>query len=288
MDQPSICILTPVHQNCEVAARQFLNYSYFLRGSKITFLYHLSRGSNPCMKTTLSCMAKLTGNKLYFSPYQAQTSYISCFSAILSCADFIKELGIKFDYIYLHSDSDLLIRDGIVEEMARYSYGIMRQDVHYATWEWDQAPMMRKDDRLAAFMHGIGIPQSGLVFGRAEGSFFDWASWNRILDNITQFFSKSDSYFENASNHWTAEEIVIPTAARHLLTSSGVSRRDQLVFAKLIPDGKRQEPTNMINNQELFELVERGKYYGAKRFNDDLGDLASGSIYPSPATLYQQ
>jgi hypothetical protein len=282
---PHICVLTPVHQDHGVAARQLLNYSHYMADAKITFIYHLSRQSTCCIKSTLEWAAKLAGRDIIFNNFQAQTSYLCCFSSILANADLIDKIGIRPDYVYLHSDSDLLIRNGVVGAISQNSYGIMLQPVDYATWQWDQAPVMRKDPRLLPFLDSIGCGPNGLTFGRAEGSFFSWQCWQTIIQAIRQTFHKDDAYFEQTNTHWTAEEIIFPTATRHLLQKYSANSRQPLVYVKPVPDGKRTAPHNMITQAELEDIRSNSIYYGAKRFSPDFTDAATCEVYPSPTLI---
>lgn len=265
-----LAILAPLHLNDETKAiRQFKNYEYWLSESGITrhYFIHVSTESSLEALDNLTSFLKLAEIPHSISPRSAPTSFNTCLNAILSLDQALRRHGELFSHIYYHTDSDLLFMNGLAEEISKYNSGIgILGRLGYEKTKWYHAERMRKDSRLNEFVTSVlkGNYDS-LYIGRTEGMFAINSIWSLTNDIINSFFS--DDFFDNAKNHWCAEEILFPTLFMLIsgLTGSKTACRKNLIFSKTTGENRHDR---IVSQEDISRLISEGEYFGAKWFED--------------------
>ena len=207
-----IAILAPVHgANFEKARLQLDNYKLYLEHeASVRFYYHISRESGPDLRNDLNLLRASSSYDIQIAEKSQQTSIKTCLNALLELASLARKDSWYPDFILWHSDSDLLFRTGLSEEIKKYDFGIGIQGLEYKTSRWDHAEKMRQDPRLNLFVTDcLGGEVANLRIGRTEGCFIQADIWSQIIIQLKTYFG--NAYFDLTSNHWCAEEVLLPS-----------------------------------------------------------------------------
>jgi hypothetical protein len=270
-----IAILTPIHGvSFEKSRLQLDNYVTYLGcDASIRFYYHVSKESSLELRNDLNLLKEFSSYDIRIAENSRQTSTKTCLNALLELSILVSNDSWCPDYILWHSDSDLLIRTGLSEEIKKYDFGVGIHDFSYNTVDWPHAELMRQDPRFNLFIEGcLGGKISNLRIGRTEGCFMNADIWNQIATQLQTYFD--NDYFDLVSNHWCAEEILLPSLL-NLVKKENTSCRRQLIYTKpAVPDINRSPEDSKITIQDILKLRLDNCYYGAKWFSASPADDA--------------
>ena len=270
-----LAILGPVHgQTFDRLQEQFANYALYLSGEdSYRFYVHVSRESTDEFRNGLANFRASHPSLLRIAEESRVTSTRSCLNALIQLSYLLNTDGWMPDYIFWHSDSDLLVRTNLTSEITRYSFGVEMCDLDYMDDCWSHSLNMRRDQRLVSLVNNIlSCSFSDLRIGRTEGCFMNFSTWSFVAGKICEYFD--DSYFDDTSTHWCAEEVLIPTLAR-IANRTPVPYRNQLIYTKpAVPDSDRNPGSACISRYDIIRLRTEGIYYGAKWFSPDLDNEA--------------
>ena len=271
-----LAILTPVHGNGSAARviAQTRNYCAYLRPSTdVRFYLHISRASSAEFRSEIVEHATDFTCPLVVSPKSRETSLKSALGALIQLNQDLREDDWEPDYVMWHSDSDLMIKQGVEKVISRYSYGVGSSPFDLETSSWAHAEKMRVDPRLPEFLKQCcGGDKRALKLGRVECSFMEWALWTKVSECINCYFG--GDYFDNPGNHWCAEEILLPSLAG-IFSKQSSSSRQQLCFTKLCLPGSDRDPgSQKITIDDVNRLRDQEYFYCAKWFSPSLDDDA--------------
>ena len=272
-----LAILAPVHgSSTDKAFAQLANYSHYLNNqADCRFYFHISKQSTAGFRDQFHELAASGLYPISIAPSSRTTSTMTTLNALIELAQTLEQDEWLPDYVLWHSESDLLIKEGICSEISKYQYGAGTHHFSYADIEWSHAPLMRLDDRLNRLLENVFEGNSSnLRIGRIEGCFMDSKTWAFTTNKLSQFFD--NDFFDNASNHWCAEEILIPSLAR-MANLPNLRCRSQLIYTKpTIPsaDSDRNPGQDCITSADIINLRNENVFYGAKWFSPDLQNEA--------------
>lgn len=272
-----LAILTPVHGHNGVRIIwQLQNYLKWCKGLQIRFYIHPSLESTNQLTADVLGFATRDSVDIAWCPISTPTSFKTCLNAILSMDTMLAKDDYSPDYVYYHSDSDLLFCDGVGSEIAKYDLGV---EIEEYTAEinaaWPHASVMWVDPRFSTFLSEFLKGDKSMIrMGRTEGSFYKKRVWDQLITVVRRYFG--DAFFETAKNHWCAEEILIPTIANCLAANTIFpSWRQNLIFTK--HPGRQLERNSVegkITVSDIQELRRQGVFFGAKWFSNDPEDPA--------------
>jgi hypothetical protein len=268
-----LAILAPVHgSNADRVRAQLENYALFLgNGVDCRFYLHVSRESTDGLRDELSSFSASFPFDIYIAHNSRQTSIMTCLNALVELAQVLGQDMWDPDYVLWHSESDLLVRDGVCSEICKYDFGIGIHHINYFDDKWSHAPKMRLDYRLGNLLDDTFEGSvSNLRIGRVEGCFMNSYTWSFVTSKIFKYFD--NSFFDDLSNHWCAEEILLPSLARIANTQS-LRYRDQLIYTKdTLPNANRDPGLDCISISDILKIRKEGIYFGAKWFSPDLSN----------------
>ena len=280
-----LAILAPLHgSSTDKAFAQIANYSHYLNNqADYRFYFHISKQSSAGFGDQLHELAASGLYPISIAPCSRTTSVVTTLSALIELAQTLEKDGWLPDYVLWHSESDLLIKEGICSEISKYQYGVGTNCFSYAEIEWSHAPLMRLDDRLNRLLEdAFEDDLSNLRIGRTEGCFMDSKTWAFTINKLYQFFD--NDFFDNVSNHWCAEEILLPSLAR-IANLPNLRCRDQLIYTKpTIPstESDRDPGQDCITSADIINLRNENVFYGAKWFSPDLQNEARLFLQKTP------
>jgi len=270
-----IAILAPIHGVTFDKVRfQLDNYvTYLGREASIRFYFHVSKESTPEFRYELNLLKQLPRYDIQIVEKSRQTSTKTVSNALIELSRLVYKDSWCPDFILWHTDSDLLIRTGLSEEIKKYDFGIGIGNFDYNTLDWSHAEKMRQDPRLNLFVADcLGGEMSNLRIGRTEGCFMKAPIWNQIAIQLQKYFD--NDYFDVTSNHWCAEEILLPSLLNFTINESTSFRR-QLIYTKpTVPDINRSPGGDKITIQDILKLRRDNLYFGAKWFSTSSDDDA--------------
>lgn len=272
-----LAILTPIHGRVgDKVIQQVQNYQRWCQDVTLKFYFHPSLESTNQLTADVIHFAKKYSADTLFCPLSAATSFKTCLNAMLELDELMALDNFEPDYIYWHTDSDLLIAEGLSTEIAKFDLGIDIINFPLSTRaEWPHSRLMWADIRASRFVERFLDGDTNMIkIGRTEGSFFRRPVWDAIISVVRTYFQ--DSYFDNVEHHWCAEEILIPTISNHPYISDKYGgRRENLVFVKR-PDQQldRTSDDHVIEIADILELRSQGVFYAAKWFSNNLNDPA--------------
>lgn len=272
MKNMKIAILTPIGgATFEKFRLQLDNYvTYMGREASIRFYYHVSKENTDEFRNELKLLKNSSRYDMQIAEKSRQTSNKTCLNALIELSKLVRQDSWHPDFILWHSDSDLLIKTGLSEEIKKYDFGIDINHIDYNTVKWCHAEKMRQDPRLNLFVTKcLDGKISNLCLGRTEGCFMNANIWNQIATQLEIYFD--DNYFDSTSNHWCAEEVILPSLLNSI--KERASHRKQLIYIK---PSKSRDPSSeeKITIKDVLKLRQDHYYYGAKRFSASCDDEA--------------
>lgn len=267
-----IAVLSPVHRRTDLLIEQLNNYNVFF-GNKC---HHILHPSIEGRSLFCSDFFEKISHKFSFEIVEKsqKTSWKTIMGAFIECSKKITDD--RFDYVYLHTDADLLVKGDlysyIYEKKLGFSGGFPEK-----SWNWPHYDKMTNDVRYQRLRADLGIQESAMLIGRQEGSFFPVSIWLKIVEQIS-FYYKED-FFDNDNLHWPIEEGVIPTLAKHFTKNTdkvkNVIHTKELIHSS--PTGNaRDNIDNCINIEDLVSVVGDIQVVcaGLKWFSQDINDPA--------------
>jgi hypothetical protein len=260
----TIAILCPVHRRPDLVAEQIKNYKKFVEDDLI-FVLHPSNEGRPIFEKFQDNF-NLDAN-IIICKESWKTNWRCTMGAYLSCSLELFKLNQNFDYVYIHTDGDLLFRRGASEIIRNKKTGYTK-NLLLSNSDWVHAENLRNDVNYKKILDSLDIKD--IFFGRQEGSFFTKQLWEKIIDLSLNYFSKN--YFENNQILWPLEESIIATLA--FFKTKQDPMVSNLIYTKAIEfEGGRENILNCVNvNDLMLRLKANDLYYGIKWFSQDIND----------------
>lgn len=265
-----IAIFSPVHSRPDLIKYQIANYEKLL-STKPMFFLHPSIESEKLFED-FSYSSEFGGDVL-LCKQRWNTTWTTIMGAYISCTHELVKSGISFDYIYIHTDGDLLFKSGLVDYILENKIGFSRS-AGIKNSGWLHCEELLRDQRFKAFLDSNKIAEESIFYGRQEGSFFPVSIWMRIVNAIEVFFN--ESIFKNSCPNWPVEEVLIPTLASFFI-SNDINPVGNVIFTKpIIFSGGRDNDENCLRLEDIEYLLsnENNSWFGAKWFSHNINDSA--------------
>lgn len=212
-----IAIFCPFHLRHDIAIDQINNYQALFSNNAMFFIHISVDARNSKLQEYQEIETRF--ENVVLIPFSNVTSSNCTFGAFLACTEYLLQSYEKsyFSHIYLHTDSNLLLKRGVDEYIIENNVGFgIGQSPMLEPHEskWFHATSMYGDSKFVNFIQahkGIDI-----WVGRQEGSFFSVDLWLEIY-NTSQFFYPWDEYINELENVWPLEEVLIPTICKSIL-----------------------------------------------------------------------
>ncbi len=263
-----IAALLPVHRRPDLLIMQLENYNKYSNYACLHILHISKEGSGNFTNSDIDLLMNKGG--AVFTSYSNGTSWITCIGALIACSEKISEH--KFDYVYMHTDGDMLVSGDLQKHIYENKLGYSAISISKATG-WVHYSKMVDDLRFKNLLNSLNIPFDDIVYGRQEGSFYPTKLWLQIISKISEYYDAE--FFDDSTLHWPIEEAVIPTLAKYYTDSSDHVANVVLTKEWVTPDG-RDNPVNCIMLDDLTGYINnaRGQCLAVKWFSQDKEDPA--------------
>lgn len=277
-DEPKIAILCPVHHGAGRVLAQVENYNH-LFGSSCIHILHVSKDS---VEEYRSLPDSFFPKNVILNFNSWPTNFRCTMGALASNTSHIQssEYWPGIDYVYIHSDSDLLIFGNPVEYINNnrnaFSGSAIREN-------WIHYKRMKADKKYDKIISEIGIPPSEILYGRQEGAFFQKSLWEKIIRVFSSHYDPE--FLSRYENTWPMEEGIIPTLANYFLKPEGkiarvIVRTKPMVSNKPgVPMRKNEE--NLVQPTDIDRLranAKESECIAMKWFSQDLNHPARKHI----------
>jgi len=207
---------------------------------------------------------------VFFSNYSNQTSWLTCIGAFIACSELID--GQVFDYVYIHTDGDLIISGDLDKHIYGHKLGYSSIPIANAN-EWIHYAKLVQDRRFEELRSSLNISFDDVVYGRQEGSFYSTELWLKIISKISEYYDST--FFDDLAQHWPIEEAVIPTLAK-FYSENSKHVRNVVRTKEWITTGGRDNPVNCIDLSDLSNYISssKGQCIAIKWFSQDINDQA--------------
>lgn len=267
-----IAVFCPFHDRPDLAYEQLANYRKLFKGNAKFFL-HLSSDARKKNITEYTLMENMFDD-VEIAPESFQTSFNCIFGAFLSCSShlFEKYKVSDFSHVFLHSDADLLLKDGIYQHIIKNDIGFGGGYMKMPCKDddpWPHARRMYEDSVFVNIIEELALPENSLHRGRQEGAFFPFDVWYEIY-LIAKGFYPWDKYFES-TKEWPLEEVFIPTICKSVLKVAGHTKHT-VVTKPVTQAGGRKNPDNAYSIDEVKDFMLNGEpaSFGIKRLPLDI------------------
>lgn len=268
-----IAILTPCHRDISRTERQIVNYNKFFNEADIVHLLHIAKDANE-LRNDYEMLAGRFSN-VSLAAYSLGTSQYCTLGAFVSCTHELLKRNIIPDYVYMHTDSDLLYTAGLFDYIAskRIAYEKYTTTLFKNDWYW--IPRIKADPVFEKFFAYYGLDVGLINIGRQEGSFFSWCVWVEAINLISTHYNEF-SFFNDVSIHWPVEECLIPTIVSQVLNVEPAVKN--VIHTKSVNGVSSRTDFVTLPDIEGFRTIE-GKF-GAKWFAPTLtADLENLLLY---------
>lgn len=263
-----IATLCPVHRRPDLVLEQIRNYLIF-GGPEFFHILHPSQEGRSQFSNIRDQLLGVVD--IHLCDESWKTSWSCGMAAYLSCTKKLESLG-EFDYVYLHTDADLLIKKGLLRWIKSHEIGF-NASKHHDISSWFHFDSLKADSVYLDLRRYLGIKDDEILYGRQEGVFFKKELWFEIVVILRKFFSCE--YFSNATLLWPLEESVIPTVAKFI--TQGYPSSSNVIYTKKcqFSDG-RDNDKNCLNLDDIksIRLNSDQSFFGAKWFSQNTDDSA--------------
>tara|TARA_B100000780_G_scaffold279184_1_gene256264 strand:+ start:5074 stop:5955 length:882 start_codon:yes stop_codon:yes gene_type:complete len=248
-----VAILSSVSFNFELVKRQLSNYQLSHGNDAIHFLHVASDGD--LNASELSGLDDISVNA-ESSAYK--TSNLCNFGGQLANSQrlFSANSGVKADYVYIHTDADLIVKGNVSSFVQQKKCGFLKQKPSNA---WPHFNKMMSDPCFQAIRKHMAIPDSDVIMGRQEGSFFPIELWQEMSQIFLQFYSTD--FFEKRNLLWPIEEGIVPTVAQKLIDSHfpqyAPQSKNIVITKPLKPSGDGRNPRDVAENCVQIEDIDK-------------------------------
>ncbi|MCF6305115.1 MAG: hypothetical protein L3J33_07080 [Rhodobacteraceae bacterium] len=267
-----IAVICPVHRNPEVVEAQIKNYSKF-HGENAVHILHPSVQSQADFSKIPSRLKDSCDVRICDKRWP--TSYRTVLGAAISATKMIDKMDNNFQYVYFHTDADLLVSGNLTETIKKYKNGYLCRRPHT---RWHPLNVMLADENFLKIRNLLCLDQDDIRAGRQEGCFFEIDVWREMMSIITRYYSKA--ILADEKSHWPFEAVLFPTLARLILGRESPPRRNIVQtknFRTVIPGtGLRDIQANMVKIEDIIRVRNRNRYnecIGMKWFSTDLNHV---------------
>jgi hypothetical protein len=263
-----VAVLCPIVRRPDLVAQQLDNYFDF-HGEHGVHILHPAIGSGNLFASLDDLVSRPVDFILNDDPWL--TSYNSIFGSILSSHAVLKAYGVAADFVYVHTDGDLLIEGDFIRTVRE---GRNAFTSYPAGPNWTHYEAMMKDQAFHELRKYCSIDDTQIFVGRQEGSFFETAVWLEMMELALRFFPRS--HFEDRSKHWPIEEAILPTLCMRLLQNSDhpkglILTKDCKVFregqnARFLEENVLQ----IFDIEQALSVHEKEGCFGMKWFSQDI------------------
>lgn len=267
-----IAVLCPVHRRPDLILEQIKNYLTF-GGEEFLHILHPSQEGRSKFSGIGDELSNLADVHLCDESWS--TSWSCAMAAYLSCTKKLESFD-DFDYVYLHTDADLLIKKGLPQWIKTHEMGF-KANKYYANSAWIHSGSLNSDSAYLNLREYLGIKDDDVLLGRQEGAFYKREIWSEIVEILKKFFPRE--YFSSTNKLWPIEESVIPTVAKHITRDFPAS--SNLIYTKevMFPGG-RENDQNCLTVEDIndLRLNAESSFFGAKWFSQKIDDSARGFL----------
>ncbi len=291
-----IAIFCPVHGNPPLVRAQLRNYHYFFEDEALHILHPSLEGV--ISNSIVNEWDDKFGN-IQLSNIQIMTSWRSVMGAFIANTRFLRNHpGHSIQYVYLHTDSDLLVRGDIPNWIYSNEIGFGGNPTS-PDWNWPYISHVYESGPFRDLLNEMGIGNGDILIGRQEGAFIPYDIWDETIHIIERHFP--DSYFDDPSNHWPIEESVLPTLLKKLTPK--MQRSSIIIKTKELPQVagnhyRRDIDANCIQVEDLHHWISNPdpECLGLKWFSQDLHHPARALLrsihfenqsFPTPSTFFE-
>lgn len=243
-----IAVFTPIHRRPDLILDQIRNYEFFHRNNAFHLLHPSSEGLTDLGK--LMDLLKKVDCDVYVNPISQGTSWKCVFGAFVSNTNFLlTKNDLKPEYIYLHTDADLIIKGSLSRYVFDNEIGFTSNKL---THDWVWSDRLFQDERFSKLKKYLSISDEEIFLGRMEGSFFPYKLWAEIMSLITKFYD--DGFFSEPKAHWPLEEVLIQTIIQKLYPN--LKHAPIVVITRQMKDYKSINPRDIDDNCIQIEDVQ--------------------------------
>ncbi|SEH30113.1 hypothetical protein [Selenomonas sp. KH1T6] len=197
---------------------------------------------------------------LYVNPKVFDTSWNgpgvnSLVNIHISNFEYLKELGIDFEYFVFMASNELYVKKGLYAFISKYDFGNNLRPILERP-EWIQSYYAKKDAVLADLLKKIGGDE---IFGaQIEGSFYKKEIFASIARTMTEYTGNK------ILGGYACEEIYYPTVCYHLFGNRN-QYHDNTTYISW-------ERNLLIEVDDVRRCAAQGNYFSVKRVNREFND----------------
>jgi hypothetical protein len=267
MSLKKIFVICPIHRRADLISMQLVNYNNSTNNGCKHVLHVSKDGRN---NFTQDDYASFENYGAVLTNESYGTSWKCAIGGIIACTKLLDVL--EYDFVYVHTDADLLIKGNLQDYIYEKRIGYSCHDLSYGV-DWAHYDKLINDRRFADLRESLGLSINDVYFGRQEGAFYPSVLWLKIITKISEFYD--DVFFNDLDAHWPIEESVVPTLAKYYSTETR-SCQNVVHTKEWSFDGGRENPQNCVSVSDLLLKYNDNtlKCVGVKWFSQDINDEA--------------
>ncbi|WP_226645097.1 hypothetical protein [Microbulbifer variabilis] len=198
---------------------------------------------------------------------RVKTAYGVIFHAMLQSVLEALRIGVKFDYVFFHTSSDLMVKRGANKYIRMYDIGAAKPHFLNSNGIWyEKAINFKKADAL---LSSLGSDKR--YKARAEGCFFKREIFFELIYPLLTHYGSIE--FNDLARH-PVEEVEFAWAIEFFCARNSIKRVDNLV--KTLVGRKR-----IALLEDVESVAREDGVFGLKRFSSDRFDAARSYIFDS-------
>ncbi|TPV55125.1 hypothetical protein FJ444_17865 [Aestuariibacter sp. GS-14] len=247
----SLAVLSAVSFRTDLIERQLKNYHLSHGDDAIHFLHVASDGD-----INADSLEKIPGINVNASSSEYKTSNLCNFGGQIANSKrlFSSSHAHDIEYVYIHTDADLIIQGNLLEFVKKKKCAYLQQKPVPA---WPHYNRMMNDPCFSDLRAYFNISADEIVMGRQEGAFFPADLWKEMSFHFEKFY-KPD-FFKQKDLLWPVEEGIVPTLANRLIKenySEYKSTTPNIVVTKpLKPTSDGKDPRDVSENCVKIEDI---------------------------------
>lgn len=244
--------------------QQLVCYNHCFSGN-VFHVIHVSKELDESLSEAERELINSLGNVHLFT--RVTTKHGMIFHAMLQGVLEALRIGISFDYVYFHTSSDLLVKNGIDEYIRQFDVGAtspyLLTDRDY--WFGRVTKSLRSSEFLAV------LGQKNRMKVRAEGTFFKKEIFFEIIYPFLTYFGSVDF---NSIADYPVEEVEFSWCIEFYCSRNKVRRAKGLI--KTLGGFE-----DYAGKNEIDRVREQDGIYGLKRFRRDRYDCSREYAFES-------
>ena len=219
----------PVHEKMEVVIDQIVNYQHFNPGCGIVL--HISQGFTVADSIyNKEIFFKIIENfdNVFVNPSHWQTMWGDILHTHISNFQYISKM-VDFQYFCLSSSNDLFVREGVLEEMKDYDFGVPYWKLTPVYAPKEQCDEVFNDSYLKSLLSLLGGEQKDIRKGQVEGSYYRKEIFARMIEDILTCYDYKEVLYRPRIIY-AREEFYFPTAAYLKKFEKKYDRGDNITF----------------------------------------------------------